>query len=279
LADTKLDEKGFLCRSFRQKDEDEVKELIKNTFRNFLNGDFWEWKYKHNPCFVPSLIAVAEKNGKIVGCNHWLPRRLKITRNVEVEAVLSADIAVSPKYRRRGIGKSLLLYLRRRAANRKVDAAFTYMFANPNLSKRLYGPVAGYMPIKTSTVSYFKLLSWKRLMKHIASLNERIRKEESKENLSKQNLKIFFNISNAPLLILSFHGNRIEIEEDFCEDADVTISGDLSTFISLKEKKDIGNLIKALITRKIKVKGGLFSLIRLYRHIQLLREIFSVKIG
>lgn len=268
--------KVSLCRAFNDKDEGYVKELVENTFRGFLNGKYWDWKYKLNPNFDSSLVAVAEKNGKIVGCNHWLLRELKISGSTEVKAVLGADIAVSPDYRGRGIGKSLLLFLRSSQAIRDKGVILSYMFADPNLSKRFYKPVAGYISAPTTTVSYFKLLSWRKLKDRIKILNEKI----EKERFEKFDLKIRFHLFGAPQLLLELNKNGVRVSERNFKNANVTIISDLSTLSILKEKKNRKrNLMRALLTGKLKIKGSFFSLFRFYRSFWLIEEIFSEKIS
>lgn len=267
--------KVCLCRAFNDEDEGYVKELVENAFRGFLNGKYWDWKYKLNPNFEPSLVAVAEKNGKIVGCNHWLIRELKISGSTEVKAVLGADIAVSPEYRGRGIGKSLLLVLRSSQAIRDKGVILSYMFADPNLSKHFYKPVAGYISAPTTTVSYFKLLSWRKLKDRIKILNKIKRKR-----LEKLDLKIRFHLFGAPQLLLELNKNGVRVSERNFRNANVTIISDLSTLSILKEKKNRKrNLIRALLTGKLKIKGSFFSLFRFYRSFWLIEEIFSEKIS
>ena len=59
---------SYLFRVLKNEDEDSVKALIKRVFSGFLDGDYWEWKYKRNPDFDSSLVVVAERNVKKNGC-------------------------------------------------------------------------------------------------------------------------------------------------------------------------------------------------------------------
>ena len=269
---------GFLCRFFKFEDEEDVKKLVEGAFPNFLGGKYWDWKYKRNPDFNPSfLIAVAEKDGKIVGCNHWIPRRFKISPSKSVTAALGADITVSPEYRKRGIGKALLLFLRSPQIIKKKGIMLSYMFADSRLGERLYKPVAGYVQVPTSTISYLKLLSWKKLRENVKVINERL-KEERK--LPKADLKIMFKIFGAPNLFLELGKDGVKASEKEFGKVDVTIISDLSTLSEIKEKKGRArDLLKALFTRKLKVKGGVFNIFKLYRSLWLIKEIFSGKIS
>jgi len=50
--------------------------------------------------FDPCLVAIAEENGKIVGCNHWLLRDIKVSSSSVGSAILSGDLAVHPNHRK-----------------------------------------------------------------------------------------------------------------------------------------------------------------------------------
>jgi GNAT superfamily N-acetyltransferase len=275
LGETKVS----LCRTFGDKDEESVKRLVEETFKDFLKGEYWEWKYKLNPGFDSLFVAVAEKDGKIIGCNHWLLRRLRISSSIEVKAVLGADIAVSPEYRGHGIGKSLLLFLRSSPALSEKRVILSYMFAEPNLGERLYKPVAGYIPAPSTTVSYLKLLSWRKVKDSVEKVNEKL-KVEGKNKFSKGGLKVMFQISGAPSLLLKLSEKGVEIFEGVLENANVTVVSDLSTLSVFKERKgNVWNLIKALLKRKLKIKGSFSNLIRFYRSFWLIKEVFSGKIS
>jgi len=268
------EKQGFICREFVREDEEDVKQLIERVFKNFLGGRYWDWKYKHNPNFDPSLLMVAEKSGKVVGCNHWLKRDLKISDALKVNVILGADLIVDSEYRGHGIGKSLMLFSRSRVTLAvKQGALIRYMFADPNLSKRLYTPVADYIPAPTSTLSYFKILNWTKLSSQI---------EKTKETLKGKNvdLKIMFNLLGAPQLLIELTKNKIKIAQAPFANADIVVNGDLSTLAHIKSKKNKSRaVIWALLTRKLQIKGNIFSLIKFYKNIWLIKEIFSVKIS
>jgi len=269
--------KNYLCRSYQDKDKDDIRKLVGGVFQNFLEGKYWDWKYYLDPDFDPSLVAVAEKDGKIIGCNHWLMRRFKISRSVQVNAFLGADIAVAPEYRGRGIGKSLLLFLRSSEAIAKKEATLSYMFADIGLSKGLYEPVAYYITVPTATVSYFRLSSWKKLMGRLSIINSRVENEKRLfEELSKTNLRILFLLSGAPPILIETSNGHVEARETDLKDPCITITSDFLTMTVLKEKKGrMRNIMKALIRRKLKVKGSFFNLLRLRRILWLLEDIFS----
>jgi predicted N-acetyltransferase YhbS/putative sterol carrier protein len=274
------EESDFLCRVFQEKDEEKVKQLIQTVFKNFLNGEFWDWKYKQNPNFDPSLVAVAEKSGKIIGCNHWLPEKLKTSDSTYVQAVLGGDLAVSPEYRGCGVGKKLLLFLRSSNAIGDKRVALFYMFADPNLAKHLYEPAACYVPAPTTTTQYFKLLNWSRMKNRVKIVNEKTRKDKTRsEKLPNSDLRVLFKLSDAPGLLLEIDQNGIRASEEELENPNIILTSDLATLYAFRERKGrLWKLTKALLKRRLKIKGGLFSFLRFYQSFWLIEDVFDERI-
>jgi predicted N-acetyltransferase YhbS/putative sterol carrier protein len=269
-------------RKFRESDEGVIKSLIESAFSDFLGGRYWSWKYKKNPYFDCSLVVVAEENGKIVGCNHWLIRIFKLSSSLEAKAVLAADITVKPEYQRKGIGKALIRSLRASETIKNKGVAVIYMFADPNLAKHFHAPVAGYIPAPDKTVSYIKILSWAKLKETVNFLNEKMKSGKIEKKLPRISLKITFRNSQAPTLYLRIDDKGVEVEEGDVasrRDADVTISGDLATFESIKVgKRRKWKILKALLTGKLKIKGKFAKLFGIRKALWVLEEIFGGKI-
>jgi len=266
----------YVYRTLTEGDKVAVKRLVRNVFSRFLGGDYWEWKYSQNPDFDPSMVAVAEKDGKVVGCNHWLLRDFKLSSSLTTKALLCADIAVDAEHRKHGVGKSLLVFLRSTGIFRSKGAVVNYMFADSELSKRLYRPVVGYIPIRTSTVTYTKRLNWKKVMRRIDEINEKMKLQEGgNRRASELNSKIAFYVSGAPPLTVIINSGVIEAIEENIENANVRVESNLATLIGLVESKNRKrSLLKALLTGKLKVRGSLLGIWRFYRNFRLLEEIF-----
>jgi predicted N-acetyltransferase YhbS/putative sterol carrier protein len=269
----------IVTREFVKEDEDAVKQLVEKVFTDFLSGKYWDWKYKRNPNFDPSLLMIAQKNDKVVGCNHWLRRNLKISDSISIQAVLGADLIVDPEYRGHGIGKSLMLFARSRVYKIVKDGAvMRYMFAEPDLSKRLYTPVAGYIPAPTQTISYFKILNWSKLLNRIEIINEKIKNE--RVHIEKADLKVLFRLAGAPHLFLELGKDGIKAAQTSDARADIVLTTDLSILAQIKgKKKRVRAMIWAVLTRKLKIRGGLFSLVKFYQNLWLVEEIFSEKVS
>ena len=276
------EKQGYSCRSLRCEDEEKVRLLIKNCFDDFLEGEFWNWKYKLNPDFNSNLVAVAESNGEIIGCNHWLLKNFKLSPFLRTKAILGADIVVDPKYRSKGVGRKLLASLRASEVVKTDRPSIIYIFADPSLAKHFHTPAGGYVPAPDKTVFYFKILNWNKLEANARILNEKILAGNFKDRLSESNLSILFKISDAPPLHLSMTEKGVTIEGKVGlkkRDADITISADLETLQQVgAKKKRLRNVFVALLTRKLKISGSPKKLLALYRNLWILQEIFGRKI-
>ncbi len=272
------EKREYRCRPFRSEDEEEVSQLVKNTFRGFLEGRFWNWKYKLNPGFNPSLAMVAEENGAIIGCNHWLLKNFKLSSSLETKAILGADVAVNPKYRGKGVGTLLLHSLRSSEIMRKEQPSIAYSFVNPSLAKHFHTPAAGYIPAPDRTILYFKILNWKKFAESANMLNEQIAAGKFKNRLFKFELRVLLKISGAPPLHFCMSGNGVKVDEE-AQNADVTIAGDLATFQKIRAaKKRKWHLFKALATMKLRIRGTPKKMLTFYKNFWILQEILSRKI-
>ena len=270
------------CRTYTCEDEEQVRTLVKNVFGDFLDGDFWNWKYKLNPGFDPELVMVAEKDGLIVGCNHWLLKDFVLSPSLQTKAVLGADIAVDPVCRSLGVGKTLLHSLRSSKSVKVKKPAFVFMFADPSLAERFHNPKGGYFPAPDKTVFFVKILSWKKLKGIVTQLNDQVVAGKFGSRLSEVKLDVLFKISNAPRLLISINEGGIAIREDDeveTKKPNVTITADLNTLQKVgARKRRYLNMFTALLTGKLKIRGKPKSLVALYKNVWVLQEIFSKKI-
>ena len=273
------EKREYQCRAFRYEDGEEVSQLVENVFGGFLEGRFWNWKYKLNPSFNPSLVMVAEENGAIIGCNHWLLKNLKLSSSFATKAILGADVAVDPKYRGKGVGTSLLRALRSSEVMSKEQPSIAYSFVNPTLAKRFHTPAAGYIPAPDRTVLYFKILNWKKFVENADRLNEQIAAGKFKDRLSKFEVKVLFKIAGAPPLHFCMSEKGVTVDNNEQQKTDLTINGDLNTFQKIRaEKNRSWNLFKALFTMKLRIRGKPQKLLAFYRNFWIVQEILSRKI-
>jgi len=267
---------SFVCRSLRVEDEGAVRALVGSSFSGFLGGRFWDWKYPESPGFDRSWVAVAEEGERIIGCNHWLFRSFKISDSVVVNAALGADIAVVPKYRKKGVGRTLIYFMREKHADRRLP--LMYMFANPTLSRHFHTPVAGYVPVKHSTASYTKILNWNKVKSSAGAFTERAKAGEFGDKLSSVNLTVVFKVRSAPPLRL--HVNRDGVQVDVSGGgADVTVSGEVATLALIKGQSIGGrwSIVRTVLTGRLTLRGSPQKMLALYRNMWVFREVFRGK--
>jgi predicted N-acetyltransferase YhbS len=267
---------SFVCRSLREQDEEAVRALIESSFSGFLQGRFWDWKYPESPGFDRSWVAVAEEGGRIIGCNHWLFRSFKVSGSAEVDAALGADIAVVPEYRKKGVGRALIYFMREKHAERKLP--LMYMFANPALRRHFHTPVAGYAPVEHGTALYTKILNWNKVKSSAGAFSQRARAGEFGDRLLRVDLAVVFRVRGAPPLRL--HVNRDGVKADVSEGgADVSVSGDVATLALIKGEGGAGrwSLFRAVLTGRLRLRGSLRKMLALYRSMWVFREVFSGK--
>lgn len=271
----------FSCRAFRKEDEVAVQHLVETTFSNsILGGGFWNWKYLQNPGFDPRLLVVAEKDGEIVGCNHWLQRRFRLRSSKEVDCVLGADIAVMPECRKMGVGRALLQFLRTTNALRKYP--LMYMFADPDLRKRFHTPVSGYVPAPCGTIGYTKILNWKKVKQKASAFDEAVSAGRFGKKLRDVDLGVLFKVGSAPPLLFHLGRDGVEVfekEETINRRTDVVIIGDVSALNGLKGKEGgLTKMLATMLTGRIKIRGKPWKMWIAYRNFWVFREILSGKI-
>ena len=267
----------LVCRTLQEKDEEAVRKLVESTFLFLPMGRFWNWKYLQNPSFDRSFVAVAEEGGKIVGCNHWLPRKVKITNSVVVDSMLGANIAVVPEYRKRGVGRELICFLRSQHVERKPS--LMYMFTDPELRKHFHAPVGGYVPAPRGTVWYRKILNWNKVKTSVADFNERVKRGEFGHRLARVNLTVVIKPYNAPPLCLHLSSEGAETSASV-ENADVTISSYGAVFSKVKDGHGGTRIfVWSLLMGRLKLKGSPSKIWAVYRNMWAFREILSGRIA
>lgn len=275
-------EKSLGYRTLEKGDHETVRNLVESVFSSFMRGRYWAWKYLQNPDFDQSLVAVAENNGKVIGCNHWLRRRFKISDSVEVDSMLAADIAVSPEYRKMGAGRALMQFMRISEGAKEKGTPVIYMFANPSLSKRFHVPTGGYITAPDRTVTYTKVLNWNKVEENTSSLNQESQSSKSRRNLEGVDLGVLFKVRFAPPLFLRLAEGKVDVyQKDAAlqQHADVIIVSDVATLSGIKKKEGrMWGLLKALLSRRLQVKGGLRKIYTLYRNLWVLQEALGRKI-
>ena len=266
-------------RKFRDGDEVGIRELLKETFPVFEDSDLWFWKYRLNPDFDDSLVLVAEKDGKLVGSNYWLSRSLKLSSTLQIRAALAADVAVHPDSRGQGIGKELLRFPRISGAFKEKGILLSYMFSSPELTRRFQSPAAGYIAAPAGTVVYRKLLNCQELKEKFEEIDRAIKLNDTvREQLKELAMSISFKLRGIPPFSVHIKPEKVYLEEGEAENSDAIIEGSLplSSFI-VEGGVSVGDLVKSWLTGKIKIRKGIFHVLRLRKIFVLFQTALSQK--
>jgi predicted N-acetyltransferase YhbS/putative sterol carrier protein len=266
-------------RRFQKGDEEHIVELLKLAFPRLKNEDLWHWKYTLNPSFDASLLVVAEKDGKtIIGTNYWLERTLKLSGNLQVKAVLGADVAVDPAYQGAGIGSELMRYPRMSGVFKEHETLVSYMFGRPELSKRFYRPV-GYIVGSSDTITYRKLFNCRQLKAKFEEINQTIKgNEELRKRLSGLALCLSFRVKGAPDFSLHIEHDKVYLTEGLADKPDVVIEGILPlSSLVVSGAAGTDSLVKALLTGKFKVRKGLLKIFKVRQVFKIFQAALKIK--
>jgi len=241
--------------------------LLSETFR--MTDDFLAWKYHLNPDFDQSLVLVAMDRGKAVGGIIWLPRNLKISRSLAVKAMLGADLVVDRNHRGQGLAKPLIA-----AENRILEGKnglMSYGFIDPRLVERVHGPLIGLVEVPTSTTVYKKYLGLSEIRQKVMRMNKMAKSEESvSRKLPDLDVTVSFHLKGMSPFILRIGPDGVSMEENALTDPSLKVKCDLTPSELFNGKSKNLTLIRALLTRRLRVKGSLKKAIILYRLSRLL---------
>jgi hypothetical protein len=106
-------EKEFKVRLFQPGDEEGIVELLELVFNGWPKFDLrcsplehWKWKYQDNP-LQTIQFTVGVSDNRIVGCNHYLPLKIKIGNNVYL-STQGLDVAVHSDFRRMALFNKMM---------------------------------------------------------------------------------------------------------------------------------------------------------------------------
>lgn len=262
----------YQIRVFAEKDRVDLMKLLSDTFK--MSSDFLVWKYDLNPDFDESLIIIAVNQGQVVGCMNWLPRSLKISKSSTVRAALGADLAVHRNHRGRGLAKPLIASENTILKGKNIIMSYGYI--DPQLVKRVHGPLLGLVEVPTSTIVYKKYLTLANIRRKILEMNEAAKSgEETERKLARVRMSVLFRLRGFPQFKIRISPDATQLEENDLTDADLRVECDLTLLELFKSKRKTLTVIKALLTRRVRIKGSLRKTLKLYRIFNLVRVLFE----
>lgn len=105
--------KEYDVRAYQPGDDEAIVELLEVVFDGWPNFDLvcsplehWRWKYQNNPLRT-NRITLGISDNRIVGCNHYLPLKVKIGNKVYLSSQ-GLDVAVHSDFRRMAIFNKMM---------------------------------------------------------------------------------------------------------------------------------------------------------------------------
>lgn len=146
-----------------------VAAMVDNTF-GYYGGPYWGWKYD-DALGPPGLIVVAEVDGEVVGCNHYLAMDYHLGGRGSVPGLAAGDLVVAPDRRRRHLGSDLSLEGRSVVAESWPEAILVAMFTWRSLGVH-YEKLLGYTRVVPGYREWSKRLTWDHKVEQLAAANE-----------------------------------------------------------------------------------------------------------
>jgi len=246
-------------RTYRPGDEQGIVDVLNRVFpQGWGSVEDWTWKHRERASFDPETTLVVEDRGRIVGCWHAVIEELELG-SARLKVGFEGDAAVLPGYR--GGGVVLRVYDRINTILVDKGAVMRAGVATPDLADGFYAPMFGYLraPIPVHT----KVLDNRPLRDAVARLGKRIA-------LGKEiSLVIQFRLGDIPPFSLEVSNGVLSTEDGEARSADLVIEGNQGPVVSALRGSGRGgnrrDLLRALLTRRVRVKGWLRNAFALYR--------------
>jgi len=259
---------NLIIRQYKEGDEGGIVEVFNsirslNSTRSSVKD--WIWAYKSHPNFDPELIYVAEEDGKIVGCYHAIVQDLKLDKSF-LRMAFGSDLAILLSHRGSRIVLNLYDLLNKTLVEK--GAVLKVGFTTPEHVSGFYTKLFGYFNVPS--ITYVKALSNRGFKDRILEINNKLKKNESLcKELEKFNLVIQFRLRDIPSFLLRITNGEIFIEDGETNTPDMVISGDQRPVLTAMRKKNRGgnktDLLKAILTGRVKISGWLGSTLKLYK--------------
>ncbi|MBW1800763.1 MAG: GNAT family N-acetyltransferase [Deltaproteobacteria bacterium] len=141
----------YVVRSYQPGDEERILDLLNLVFANWPDFDLgcssldhWNWKYFGNP-LKTVLISVAVADGKIIGCQHSIPRKMQVAGKT-FYSCFTPDLAVHADYRKLGVSDALVDHVN--AARADAGYAFSYIETEVPFLMKVYSSRLPRLPVE-----------------------------------------------------------------------------------------------------------------------------------
>jgi len=176
----------YEVREYRPGDEDQIVPLLQLVFDGWRDLDFWRWKYLDNPLKM-NIIAVAESDGRIIGTDGAVYKRIKVGDNVLL-GNYGTDGGVHPDFRRIGVFKNISIL--KEELRRKAGIEFNFFCTDNPIIIELFSKTHLTFPYFLLSYNRIKDILFHNRMNPTKSLSARLRR------LGRYAFKLLHNFGN-----------------------------------------------------------------------------------
>lgn len=266
----KKQHRNLTIRQYIDGDERELVEVLNASFTNGWGSvEDWRWKYKNHENFNPDYIYVVEDSDKIIGCWHIIVKSLKLGHS-SMRVSFDGDLAILPSYR---LGD--IIFNLKDIAHKKLfqdGIPLVLGFTTPELMAGFYTKLFG--AFSKPTTYYMKIINNEYFKNEISKIDKKLVKKTKRNKSLRQkiediNFTIQFDLIGIPAFVIKFVSGRILFEDGGADDADIFISGAQTPLLKAMASKIMGgnkiDLLKAVITRRVRVRGWLVNAAKIYK--------------
>lgn len=252
----------IIVRGYRDGDEEAIVNLLNTAFGYWGNLETWRWRYRENPWFEPEGIRIAEKDGKIIGCNHRLARDVKLGETVLARAAMYGDGSVLPEYRGQNIFPKLI---QTGHEYEKSSGALMWLgVTRGDLAKMWVGKL-GRVPVDKVTMMIKFFSPYSAVRSIVFTLNSFVIRDGLQDELRKLDPRILVRMPNATFYIQVGKSGTFTVkkvrETNGQIRPNVTLEGDVQSITQASESAL--TFLKLFLMRRIKVSGEISKLLKL----------------
>lgn len=233
-------------RNYRDGDEHQIVELLNQAYSHWGTIAEWQQKYAKNANFDPRLVFLAEDEGKIVGCVHYLQRDLNLN-NRTLHAYVGGDGATRSGFSGKGVFSKGLNLLYEEVKKRKGGVVYGYNSETiyQDFYRKRFGEIAVYCPHVM-----VKILDFEKLISSITPVANRIMRRRIRVG-KKEELAIRLILDNKTVVDICLTSHGIKLSSKLLK-PDITIEARLR--VLFYAFSDWRNILKALMFRKIRLR-------------------------
>lgn len=240
---TLTDSGEVVIRSLVVEDYDAVTALINEGYGK-RSRESIEWSLRKSPIFRKEFSAVAEVEGKVIGC--WLTtvQDLKVAVDLTVPAA-SGLIVVHPEFRRRGIGKSLFTWYRTHVST-KAGNLLGFGVASSRTRRSFWSRISTSHALPDRAAIYTKTISLRPFEKASKAVSSRKDNSSNWKAKGRWPLSIALTLTGFPAFAIKVDPESIRVCTEL--EGDMTITGEIRS-------PKLSSVVLALVRRRLKISG------------------------